>query len=476
MIKRTWGILGINLTVVCQWASILFLPTLFKDLNFSSSQMGNLSTSRLLAMSISLPFFSWMSYYFHRGKILGVSLVMSGLFTCLNIFFINQYPHFMICNMLSGVSLGSIIPVSRSLISNYFELKERGTYYGTIEISSGIGGIVGSGISIFISNQQNTLPIESWKVTYLTLGFLCIVCGILCFFIIPDPYYIKKPKTDFPHFEEGERLLPTIKEFKSLLKKRTFIMQIVGGCTGSMPWSGLQFLILFFERMGMGKLHPVLIFASVALSAALGGGLGGWLGDKAASKDSSLGRVFGRLYGRTWISHISIYSGIILSVLLVKIIPYEKDEWWKFAIMGGVMGVSIALVPANNAAIQSDLFPQNLHSCSFAVQFFFEGFFSSLSPLLVGVFNDYVFHGKELAPKGGNEEWEGFSEEKKKHLLEGLANSIIIICSVFWFLCALTEYPIYYYYPRESRELLKEENDRREKTSIQSLESRTGKI
>jgi MFS family permease len=379
--------------------------------------------------------------------------------------------------MLTGVCLGAVIPVSRSLVSNYYELKERGFYFGLIELASGLGGFAGCGLAVFISTQTN-LWTDTWKVTYLSIGSICILCGLLCFFTIPDPYYITQDlKKDFPHFEQEERLLPTIDEFKSIIKKKTFILQVCGGITGAQPWSALQFLILFFQRMGMGQIHPVLIFASVGGAAALGGVGGGWLGDKATSKDSSLGHVFGRLYARTWISHLSIYSGIILSALLVKVIPYNKDEWYKFAIMGFIMGLSISLVPANNSAIQSDLFPQNLHSCSFAVQFFFEGFFSSLSPLLVGVLNDYMFNGKELAPKGGNEEWEGFSEEKKKHLLEGLANSIIIICSVFWFLCALTEYPIYYYYPRESRELLKEENDRREKTSsIQSLESRTGKI
>lgn len=447
--KQTLGLIGINLAVCCQWAQILFLPTVYKDLNFTSTQNGNLSTMRLASMSLSLPFFAWLCYYFDRGRLLGVSLSLSGVFTCLNIFFV-EYPNFMVINMLTGVCLGSVIPIGRSLISNYFELKDRGGYYGLIELSSGIGGFIGAGLAVYISN--GVYPIATWKVTYLAIGGISCICGLILPCIISDPYYTKDSKKHFPHLED-ERKLPSIGEFRNLFKKRTFVCQIVGGCVGATPWSGLTFLILWFQRMGLGEVLSVLIFASVGIGAAIGGYVGGVLGDKAAHKDSSLGKTFGRLYGRTWISHISIYSGVILSALLVKIIPYEKDEWWKFCTLGGLMGISIAWVGANNGAIQSDLFPQNLHSCSFAVQFFFEGFFSSLSPLLVGVINDYLFDGKELSPKGGDMEWSGYSDIKKKHLLTGLANSIIIICSVFWSLCALTQYPIYYYYPRESREL-----------------------
>jgi hypothetical protein len=121
--------------------------------------------------------------------------------------------------------------------------------------------------------------------------------------------------------------------------------------------------------------------------------------------------------------------------------------------MGGLMGVTISWPAANNGAIQSDLFPKHLHACSFSVQFFFEGFFSSLSPLFVGTLNDLLFNGKDISPPGGTLEWDTYPKERKEELLGSLANSIIFVCTLFWTLCALTQYPIYYYYPLESIEL-----------------------
>lgn len=85
------------------------------------------------------------------------------------------------------------------------------------------------------------------------------------------------------------------------------------GIVGSIPWSGMVFLTLYFQLLGMSDFAASLQMALLLGSTALGGLLGGWIGDKAATKYPDHGRIL--------VCQFSVAVGIPFSLTITKASP-----------------------------------------------------------------------------------------------------------------------------------------------------------
>ena len=83
------------------------------------------------------------------------------------------------------------------------------------------------------------------------------------------------------------------------------------GIVGSIPWSGMVFLTLYFQLLGMSDFAASLQMALLLGSTALGGLLGGWIGDRAAMKYPDHGRIL--------VCQFSVAVGIPFSLTITKV-------------------------------------------------------------------------------------------------------------------------------------------------------------
>ena len=80
---------------------------------------------------------------------------------------------------------------------------------------------------------------------------------------------------------------------------------------GSVPWSALVFLTLYFQLLGMSDLQASALNALFLAANALGALLGGFVGDRAAARYPDHGRVF--------VCQFSVAVGVPFSLLLFKV-------------------------------------------------------------------------------------------------------------------------------------------------------------
>lgn len=83
------------------------------------------------------------------------------------------------------------------------------------------------------------------------------------------------------------------------------------GVVGSIPWSALVFLTLYFQLLGMTNLQASLLNALFLGANAIGALLGGCVGDEAARRYPQHGRII--------VCQFSVAVGIPFSLLLLKV-------------------------------------------------------------------------------------------------------------------------------------------------------------
>jgi MFS family permease len=146
--------------------------------------------------------------------------------------------------------MGSVIPVGRSLIPCYYNLEDRGFYYGMFELSAGIGGVLGAVIGVLsTSAPAGTLYLNNtfagWQLAYLILAALITPLAVMFHFCVIDPNHDSVAK-ELPE-EQFNRLFPGVttsllkkEDFYILFKSKMFVALLLQGATGAFPWAGLR--------------------------------------------------------------------------------------------------------------------------------------------------------------------------------------------------------------------------------------------
>merc|ERR1719220_2945962 len=94
---------------------------------------------------------------------------------------------------------------------------------------------------------------------------------------------------------------------KLLANTPTFLILVVQGCFGGLPWSALQFRGFFFETAGLSKEEVTTIMTTIGFVGIFGGGLSGWLSDRLTMTWPMHGRIFN--------AEFSVYGGIPFAFL-----------------------------------------------------------------------------------------------------------------------------------------------------------------
>ena len=164
---RSRAMLAINMSILMQWANLLILPAIYNVLSdalqFSTAQLGLAHSMRLFSMFGTTPFWAYICQRYSRRVVLSTSLIFAGFFIALNAASVN-YVSFMAYNVFCGMMTGAVVPVSRSLVPNYFQLSERGAAFGSLELFGGIGGFLGAGVGVVLTRYGR--PIGDSLVEY----------------------------------------------------------------------------------------------------------------------------------------------------------------------------------------------------------------------------------------------------------------------------------------------------------------------
>merc|ERR1712228_801856 len=271
-----------------------------------------------------------------------------------------------------------------------------------------------------------------------------IVTGVVVMAFAPVIYLVMKPPpVPVKHVgNAGENIVVSeLKALAALLcNTPTFLILVVQGCFGGLPWSALHFRGFFFETAGLPKEEVTPIMTTIGFVGIFGGGFSGWLSDRLT--------MIWPMHGRIINAEFSVYGGIPFAFLTFSstFAPSAESAFVYFftlqvlmhLICGGVGG-------GTNAPILSQLAEPEERALVIAWQASLEGSIASFGPVIFTTLNNvFGYDSRCNNPCTAPAECGPVDENR-----DAAGAALVFTSSVPWVICGALYTSLHYFYPRD---------------------------
>jgi MFS family permease len=276
-------------------------PIIMQEFNITEKELGYV-TSAFVFISAFMTVVWGMLSDFKTRKLLLLVGVLVGEIPCLLTAFVSNFWELFFLRMLTGIGIGSIIPIGYSLIADFFYGEERGKGYSYIETAFGFGTLMGMIMAGLI---------KDWRLPF-------ILAAVPNLFLTPLFYVItKEPKRGQAEKELEKVLKETDIQFKFNLEvlEKSFLTKtnqwiFLQGFFGTVPWGIITtwFISYFIYVYGMSKDTATFVLLFIGIAAVFGSFVGGFLGDYFEKRSEG---------GRTYVAGWGVLIGMLASVGLL---------------------------------------------------------------------------------------------------------------------------------------------------------------
>lgn len=269
-------------------------PILERTLHLNVKTLGYFSLFTNLSYALSLPFWGYLVHKYGIRKVyilLSIACASWGGSTICIAIVGNSIVGQAIMRTINGWMLGSILPLSQTLLVELVPTTMRGQAFGVMSLFEKLAGTLAS---------SSTVYWEKWQIPYWILGLLSLC---ISFFVYKNLDPSKRFYLHSDDHEQGKRVELTLRQIvHRIALLPAFRCLVAQGVFGGTPWDMMSFQLLLLGWRKFTKEQIVTIQLTSGLAGTLGGWVGGMLGDYAAYRYSTKGRIA--------IAFISIVCGI----------------------------------------------------------------------------------------------------------------------------------------------------------------------
>jgi MFS family permease len=209
-------------------------------------------------------------------KQLFIATVLVGSFPCFLTGFAHSYTQLFWLRALTGIGIGGIVPLTYSLIGDYFSHRNRAIASAWISLSLGLGVAMGQLIAGFMG------PAYGWRLPFIIVGLPNFVLIFLFWLTVKEP---PRGITEDSLKELIERGLAYTGKinwslYREIFKIKTNLLVFLQGIPGCIPW-GVFFIFLndyFAQDKGFTVESATVIVMAAGAACILGGFSGGLIG------------------------------------------------------------------------------------------------------------------------------------------------------------------------------------------------------
>ncbi|KAK9861788.1 hypothetical protein WJX84_005582 [Apatococcus fuscideae] len=428
----------VNLTAIMERLDEQILPAVYRfiavSFHASPSELGLLTLSRAVVQALSSPIGGLAGQWYDRVNVTAAGCFIWGAMTAA-VALCTTLQQAIACCAVNGLGLALVIPSGQSLVADFYSPATRGRAFGTLYLTGALGGMLGG---LYATNVAATHPLgmEGWRFAFLMVALVSLSIGGLTLAFAKDPRSPSSEACEAAPLPQAPRGI-VIGDLLTILRRPTFLIIIIQGIVGNIPWSAMVFLTLYFQLMGMSDLAASLVVSLFFGALAVGGLLGGWLGDKAALSYPNHGRIA--------VSQLSIGLGPIFTLLIMKGMPLGGSP----AIVALYITVMVTFgivrswsAPACHNPVFAEIVPARLRNMVYAFDRCFEGAIAALAAPLVGYLAEHGFGFKGDAARTGDPQ-----EDTRRAV--ALGGALFWFMVLPWVFSTTLYFGLYFTYPMD---------------------------
>jgi len=435
-----------------------------RTVGFNVGILGTLATLQAFIQAIFGPFWGVLCArnYMERKTILTTMTFAQGLATLIMCFYVNSKAGMMILRGLNGACLAGLLPVANSIVADRFDDEIRGRMFALMNMSRGLGATLFGAVYSITSEWciaddrwesceqppegcggEKPAPcvcsgLHGWQYSFIITGIVVMAFAPVIFaFMRPPPVKVEKVGA------AGQNIIVSELRALGLLlwNTPTFLILVVQGCFGGLPWSALQFRGFFFETAGLSKEQVTMIMTVIGFVGIFGGGLSGWLSDTLVG--------IWPMHGRILNAEFSVYGGIPFAFFTFNQSMHPgKDSLYVYLftlqvlmhlICGGVGG-------GTNAPILSQLAEPEERALVIAWQASLEGSIAAFGPVIFTTLN--TMFGYDPACNNPCDDRPDTCGTIDDNTIAA-GNALVFTSSVPWVVCGMLYTSLHWVYPRD---------------------------
>jgi MFS family permease len=365
-------VVGLLLAVtVCNYLDRIVLGVLQEpikiELGLTDAQLG-LLTGPAFALFYSLSGIPAARFAerFNRARLMAIAITAWSAMTAL-CGVAQNFAQLLLFRIGVGAGEGGCIPISHSILADYFTPKQRGVVMSIVSSAPPLATILAPIIGGLVAE------VWGWRMAFLVLGLPGVVLALLVWFTL------KEPRQSQPKAEQTKKPATFWADFRWLIRTPAFVFVLIGGAFVGIANAGIAgFTVSFLLRTHEFTLSQAGGIVGMTGAAGLVGAmLGGVLADR-----------FSDDRGRSYVLVPALGSGLAAVAYLVAFgVP---DAGWAVPFL---LAAAVAYNMKNGplyAAIQN-IVPSTMRATGVAV--FMVGATvvgSTVGPLLTGIISDTV--------------------------------------------------------------------------------------
>jgi len=428
-------------------ADVQLLPASFRaleaSLGFAPTDLGGLALAQAMTMAISAPFWGALCDGGVPAKWLLTAGVTAWGFLTIVLSTVYGYWGMLVLRAFIGVALGSLLPITQAVIAGFVGPLERGEFFGRAGAAQCAGQVVSQLITTSMSNQKyEILPGEAiwgWRIAFFGVGAVSLVLS----FVLAS-YMEEVPR----RATENAKSMDSIADFFGhmfergavYMNKWTFRIIVFQGLFGSIPWSAMNFNVMYLQYVGFSDYLAATLAVFFLAAQGFGNILGGYVGDILEN--------WMKYHGRPLTAQITVFSGIPLVAITFLLLPKSNHYFWLYGSLLFLMGLMASWALAGvKRPMLSQIINRRDWASILALDSALEGASAAMfGAPVVGWLAQYVFGYQEMTGQVSE-----MAQEARMQNLAALGTAIVWMCVVPWMICFFLWGLLHWTYPQDAK-------------------------
>eukprot|EP00070_Physeter_catodon_P039049 XP_028345943.1 protein spinster homolog 1-like [Physeter catodon] len=180
-VLKTRSLIMVNASAALDGCDDQLLPATFRalerDLNFHPSLLGYITLSQTMCLSLLCPLWGYLSDRHSRKWLLAFGTFSWGLTTTL-LGLVSEFWQVTALRALNGVFLGSVGPISQSILADTAASRTLGFSFGLIQLCSCFGRLVGGVVTTSVA-LLDIGNVRGWRVCFFGVGSTSMFLGLI---------------------------------------------------------------------------------------------------------------------------------------------------------------------------------------------------------------------------------------------------------------------------------------------------------